>query len=405
MPPFLLLLWAVMATGTYLVREPAPFDLGILLLGGVALFAGGLAFSRAHRLLFLLLGAFLTVNILCLQFAADRQVAQSYLATTAYLAVSAVCFAGILSRFGTAGWSVLMSGYAVSGVVSSVFSVLAYCGMLGFRGQLLLFGRPKGWFKDPNVFGPYLVLIVVYAMARLERPRTRLAAAGLWVVALLAAALGVCLAFSRACWINCAVSVAVYFGLRIVHGWRFGGINRRFLRVLVFTSVALAVTAAALLANPSIQHMLEIRLGQGGLQDYDAVRFYTHDRAWETAGRKPLGLGPGQSEVIFAYSTHSMYLRVLAENGVPGFVLFFGAVFWGIGRSLRAALGSGQAETAVLAAFVAACMAGILVNGAVIDVNHWRHFWLLLAMAWCCPITPAEERCAYAPGVYQYARG
>ena len=405
MAAFLLLLWVVMAGGTYVVREPAPFDLGILLLGGIGLFAGGLAFSRAQRLLFLLIGAFLTVNTLCLQFAADRQVAQSYLATTAYLAVSSLCFAGILNRFGTAAWSVLMSGYAVSGVVSSVFSVLAYCGMLGFRDQLLLFGRPKGWFKDPNVFGPYLVLIIVYAVARLERPRVRLAATGLWVVALTVAALGVFLAFSRACWINCATSVTVYFALRLMHGWRFGGINRRFFRVLVFTSVALVGTAAALVANSSIRRMLDIRMGQGGMQDYDAVRFYTHDRAWETAGKKPLGLGPGQSEVIFNYSTHSMYLRVLAENGAPGFVLFFGAVFWGLGRSLRAALSARQAETAALCAFVAACMAGILVNGAVIDVNHWRHFWLLLAMAWCCPMAPARERSAHASGVYCYARG
>jgi hypothetical protein len=405
MAAVLLLLWVVMVSGTYVVREPAPFDLGILLLGGAGLFAGGLAFSRAHRALFLLIGAFLVVNILCLEFAADPQVAQSYLSVTAYLAVSSLCFAGILSRFGTEAWSVLMSGYTVSGVVSSVLSVLAYCGMLSFRDQLLLFGRPKGWFKDPNVFGPYLVLIVVYAMTRLERPRARLAATGIWVVALTAAALGVFLAFSRACWINCGISVVVYFALRLMHGWRFGGINRRFFRVLVFASVTLVGTAAALVANSSIRHMLEIRIGQGGIQDYDAVRFYTHDRALEAVGRRPLGIGPGQSEVIFAYSTHSMYLRVLAENGVPGFALFFGAVFWGLGRSLRAALGAQQAETAALCAFVAACMAGILVNGAVIDVNHWRHFWLLLAMAWCCPMTCAKERSAYAPGILSYARG
>jgi hypothetical protein len=405
MTAFLLLLWAVMASGTYVVREPAPFDLGIMLLGGIGLFAGGLAFSRAHRPLFLLMGGFLVLNILCLEFAADRDVAQGYLTTTAYLAVSSACFAGILSRFGTKGWSVLMSGYAVSGVVSSALSVLAYWGMLGFREQLLLFGRPKGWFKDPNVFGPYLVLIVVYAVARLERPRPRLAATGLWVVALTVAALGVFLAFSRACWINCCVSLTVYFALRLTHGWRFGGINRRLFRVLVFTSVALAGTAAALVANASIRRMIEIRMGQGGIQNYDAVRFYTHDRAWETAGKKPLGLGPGQSEVIYNYSTHSMYLRVLAENGAPGFVLFFGAVFWGLWRSLRAALSARQTETAALCAFVAACMAGILVNGGVIDVNHWRHFWLLLAMAWCCPMAPAKERSAYEPGVYCYARG
>jgi O-antigen ligase len=100
-----------------------------------------------------------------------------------------------------------------------------------------------------------------------------------------------------------------------------------------------------------------------------------------------------------------LYVRVLAENGAPGFVLFFGAVFWGLWRSLRAALSARQTETAALCAFVAACMAGILVNGGVIDVNHWRHFWLLLAMAWCCPMAPAKERSAYEPGVYCYARG
>jgi len=36
----------------------------------------------------------------------------------------------------------------------------------------------------------------------------------------------------------------------------------------------------------------------------------------------------------------------------------------------------------MLFSFTASCIAGYLVNSAVIDTVHWRHVWLFLALAW-----------------------
>src|SRR6202044_1878067 len=75
--------------------------------------------------------------------------------------------------------------------------------------------------------------------------------------------------------------------------------------------------ATVLLLNvPAVHSMLKLRVNSDRLQDYDRVRFATQSLALEAARTHPFGIGPGQSEAVFDYSTHSMYLRILTENGV-----------------------------------------------------------------------------------------
>ena len=212
-------------------------------------------------------------------------------------------------------------------------------------------GRPKGWFKDPNVFGPYLVVALLYAVTRLQQPGERIRRLAPWAA--------------------------------------------------VLACTAVAGICAALFADAGTRRMLDIRLGHNGLQDYDDVRFYTHERALDAGMRLPLGLGAGQSEGTFGYATHSMYLRVLCENGIPGFLLFYILVLGGLARAAWLALGKDHA-IAGLHAFAFACMAGILVNGSVIDVIHWRHFWFVAALTWC---SPRGESTAYAHYPHRDARG
>jgi hypothetical protein len=50
--------------------------------------------------------------------------------------------------------------------------------------------------------------------------------------------------------------------------------------------------------------------------------------------------------------------------------------FW---RSMGFVLG-GRAEARSLVVF--ASLGGLLLNSVVIDSIHWRHFWLLLGIAW-----------------------
>lgn len=398
------LLWllaAAMATGSFVIREPAPFDIAILLLGAAGLMLGAMAFTPTNRVALLALGGYMAVNVASLVMAHDALVARAYLLTTAYLATSFVSFLGFLNAYGVPAWSALLGGYAASGVVATVASALAYWNVLPLRDELLMAGRPKGWFKDPNVFGPYLVVALLYAVTRLQQPGERIRRLAPWAAVLACTAAGVCLSFSRACWINCGVALAAFFGIRLAQVCRTGRASRRFWLAILLTGVLVAGICAALFADAGTRRMLDIRLGHNGLQDYDDVRFYTHERALDAGMRLPLGLGPGQSEGAFGYATHSMYLRVLCENGIPGFLLFYILVLGGLARAAWLALGKDHA-IAGLHAFAFACMAGILVNGFVIDVIHWRHFWFVAALTWC---SPRGESTAYAHYPHRDARG
>jgi len=142
-----------------------------------------------------------------------------------------------------------------------------------------------------------------------------------------------------------------------------------------------------------VARMLEMRLGHSGLHNYDAVRFETHRQALDKAIQKPLGIGPGQSEVTFQISTHNMYLRILAETGFLGFATFYGFVLISVLRALKHALTQSDEFHRDVFTVVAVSLIGTLVNGLVIDTIHWRHFWFLLALAWWVPakICSTEE--------------
>jgi hypothetical protein len=47
---------------------------------------------------------------------------------------------------------------------------------------------------------------------------------------------------------------------------------------------------------------------------------------------------------------------------------------------LRHALARGAAQPLFLVAY--ACFVGNVCEGLIIDIDHWRHFYLLMAMVW-----------------------
>lgn len=214
-------------------------------------------------------------------------------------------------------------------------------------------------------------------------------------------AVGVFLAYSRAAWINSVVTVAAYFVIQFLAG----DLTRRTLHNMIKVGALVVVIAAGIgyfaAASPVIRSMLEDRLGTHGLHNYDAERFYTHDLARQAVRDHPLGIGPGNSENVFQYSTHSLYLRVLAENGVLGGAAFYLFVALSLLRTLRLARAARSARWRNFFTFLAACIIGLLVNSIVIDTLHWRHFWLLLGLAWAShpemyqPDTPAQPGAAW----------
>jgi O-antigen ligase len=124
--------------------------------------------------------------------------------------------------------------------------------------------------------------------------------------------------------------------------------------------------------------MEELLLERLQLQHYDSERFSTQSMALIALSDSPLGVGPGQSEILFPQSTHNLYVRIAIENGFLSalfFLVFLAATFW---ISLQGAWRCGPHQDVYVCCI--AILAGILVNSLVIDSLHWRHFFLFLAV-------------------------
>ncbi len=81
-------------------------------------------------------------------------------------------------------------------------------------------------------------------------------------------------------------------------------------------------------------------------------------------------------------ASHSLYLQVAAEHGLPGLVLFL-LICWqtvsGLQRALRAA---DDDETCWLLTALQLSLLGYLLSGMFLSFSFVRYFWLLLALCW-----------------------
>jgi O-antigen ligase len=383
---FVVLTGAVMASGAVVLIEPAPIDLALVALLAVGFAAAQLAFVRKHELPVFLLGIFTIANLVSLPAAGDMSRALYFFSITAYMLTWTAFFAGFVTRHGYAGFSAVMNGYAVAGMLSSVLGTLSYLHVVGMQKLLLLYGRPKGLFKDPNVYGPYMVPLLLWALVRLQDRGKTGAQTLYWSLVSVAAVGGIFWSFSRACWINTVVSILAYLAIRLFAGT----LTKRELGNVFRVATAVLVLGGLLLlggkrADRNLGTMLEDRLGSHGLKQYDTVRFHTQRLSWEAVLERPLGIGPGQAEPVFQYSSHSLYLRTLSENGFLGFLSMMAFLVVSLWRALVLSARAADERWRTCFTILAACLIGLLVNSLVIDTLHWRHFFMLLGLIWASP--------------------
>jgi O-antigen ligase len=105
-------------------------------------------------------------------------------------------------------------------------------------------------------------------------------------------------------------------------------------------------------------------------------------QAWELGLQYPIGVGPGDITSrmgLAAMDPHNTYLRIWAENGPAALLLFLVIIATAtMGTGLVWFNASGRAREAMAGAL--ALLVGVLVNAAVVDALHWRHFWVILGL-------------------------
>ena len=362
-------------------HEPAPVDAVIIFALGLGLFLGNLDFSTVTKWSVVCLAIFALGNLASMYDPFDLTRAVWYVFVTMYLIGSWFFFVGVIGRYGTGFMSVLIDTYCFAGLVSALLGIGGYFHLLPHENLLLLQGRARGLFKDCNVFGPFLVPVALFALTKLMNPKSTGAAKASALISFLAGVVAMLVCFSRACWLNLGVAIVVFFGLHAMLAYSGKRVLPR-IRTGVLVVVAGGVASVVLMNTAAVKDMMAVRVTQNGLQKYDRIRFATQLLSLDVAEERPLGIGPGQAELVFGYATHSMYLRILSENGVIALLALLGFIGATIGRSWTVMQHTRNPWVRELNVVILACIAGHLVNSVVIDTVHWRHIWFIYALPW-----------------------
>jgi O-antigen ligase len=366
---------AAVALGVLLLAvvriEPAPSDLVFAVVIALALVTGRLGLERVPLSVTLLVSGFLALNLLAATAAVDGARAATFFGITFYLGLFALWLAAYVCSVQRA--RLVLVAYLAGAALSAGLACLAL--ITPFPGAEAFVDGPRaqGLFKDPNVFGPFLVPAVLILMEETVAPRLLRLGLATKLVLLSVLTVGVVFSFSRAAWLNLVLGALVLLGVLAI---RRGG-SRRALALLLATLVAGGALLAVVTATSSLEFLTE----RAALQDYDTQRFDTQASGLEIAAEHPLGIGPGQFERVSDLSAHSTFVRSLAEEGVLGALLVLGLLFLTLGFAARnVARGADTYGIGSAALFAAWC--GLLANSLFVDTLHWRHLWLVAALIW-----------------------
>ena len=384
------LLFIAILGSPFVFIEPAPYEALVLVLGAAAVALG----LRVHRLfvpLIVLLVVWAVGGLLAtMPVLHDGDALKHYLVTF-YLEVTTVLFAGLFAVDTMRRLATLRAAYILAAVIVAAVGSLAYFGMIPGSETLMEYGRVRGTFKDPNVFGPFLILPLLLITQSVIGGRLRVAEA----VAALIILVGLLLSFSRGAWGHFAFSFAVMIVLLFLTE---SSARRRARMVgMVTVLVVMAVGLLAfLLSLGAVQEMFEIRANL--VQSYDAGaggRFAGQSAGLAIVVEEPNGLGPRQFSkemfrtTFFAADPHNVYIAALLAYGWLGgaayIMVVLSTLYYGCIYLFRRSPWQ-PFMIAVYATFL-----GLALEGMIIDTDHWRHFYLVVGVLWGLMAATAKQ--------------
>ncbi|TIS99478.1 MAG: O-antigen ligase family protein [Mesorhizobium sp.] len=360
----------------FVIAEPAPYDLymaGLIVVW--ALF--GLRISRAAAPLLVLLVIMNIGGMISMTQMSDITGAPLYLSVSLFLAFTAVFVASVTSVQSSLYRSIYLA-YVMSAVLTSLLGIAGYFHAFPGAEIFTKYDRATGAFQDPNVFGPFLVLPGIYLLyLMLTGPVSRMP---LLAVPLLIITAGIFFSFSRGAWGMFGVSVILLTGALFLQS--ASGTFR--LRVVVMTIAAISLLVIAMLVILQLPGVSEMFSSRAQLeQSYDTARlgrFARYTIGFQMALEHPLGIGPLVFGTIFGEDTHDIWLKMLMDYGWLGFVSFLALTCWTIAAGFRILLRDRPWQPYLLCAYVA--FIGNIGLGTFIDIDHWRHVYLLLGLIW-----------------------
>jgi hypothetical protein len=373
-----MLIWLIAASSSIVFIEPSPFELTTL-CAAVIFFATGLRLRLVFMPLLLLL---ILVNIgYCIGAIPfmDRGEIVNWIATSWYMAFTVIFFAMVVSEDSSARLDMLRRGLIAGALVAAASAIAGYFNLVpGGHDLLTLYERARGTFKDPNVLGAFLILPALFALQSVVFDGFRRSFRS--AIALCIITFAIFLSFSRAAWGGLVVTASFMLALMILTSRT----PAQRLRILVTSALAVLVAVAlvaVLLSFDSIDELFRQRASFD--QSYDEGRFGRFGRHILGAAMAldmPFGIGPLQFRNYFPEDTHNSFLNAFMSGGWISGVCYPALVFSTVILGFRHVLTSVPWQRVYLAIFAA--FLGTVAEGFIIDIDHWRHFWMMLGAMW-----------------------
>jgi len=371
----LVVLFVTVLASSAVFIEPSPHDALMGLLAVMCLIAG-VRLERPLLVPFLLLLIWNVAGMMALLHVPGREKTVQYTGTSVYLAIAGILFACLFAQNTMQRLTTMRIAYVISAIAAVITGTFGYFDIMGTGHLFAPLGRALGAFKDPNVYGPFLIWPLLFLIDRMVARRIQLTDVVVTGILLF----GLLLSFSRGAWFHFGLSCLVMIVLAFVTA----PTTRGRLRVLALSAtavIALALFVAFLLTVPAIQEMFSVRahliqsydVGQGG-------RFRLQELALNSVLTFPNGMGPFEFARAHGLQQHNVYLQAFLVYGWAGGMAYVLLLLTTTLVGLRTALVRTPWQPYLITAVAA--FIGEIAEGFVIDTDHWRHFYLLLGMIW-----------------------
>ena len=357
--------------------RPSPYDFAAIptmllwFLLGIRLYRGAVPFVA------LLLIFHLALLVALLPYL-DEPAPVEWTIQSFYLMITAVFFVMFFADDTQRRAELALKAYVASCVFAAVAGVMSYFDTLGTGVLFKMDGRAAGVFEDPNVLGSFLILGALYLIhglltGNLRRP---LASAAVLLLILVA----IFLSFSRGSWAATVLGVTLTTAL----AYRTSPsrtVRRRIAVLAIVTGAGVALLVAGLLSVENIAERFQDRATIS--KDYDegeTGRFGNQLRGMAMLAEMPGGFGPLRWRRTFGLEPHNSYVGGFANGGWLGGFAFIALVaattFVGFRLCLQPSPFRRHAQIAWPALFM------FFLQAVQIDVDHWRHVYLLLGLLW-----------------------
>ncbi|MGD9783107.1 MAG: O-antigen ligase family protein [Hyphomicrobiaceae bacterium] len=371
---------AAMASSSIVFSEPAVADalmaaaivglpvLGVLRLGRITLLNAALWF--------VVVGA----GIAATSLSATFDTAIKHQLVTLFLLLGALVISGYIAADPEPRFHLVMVFYVAAALVATLAALAGYFQLLpGAYDLFTSYGRGRGTFKDPNVYGAALIPALAYLCWIMLREKAERVVPAAFAVAVLS--IGLLVSFSRGAWIAAAFAVAVVVWTAVVR-FRRRSDRQRLLIVATLGGLAFTAIVAGALQFDAVKSLFAERASLS--QSYDVGpegRFGGQQKAIALILDHPLGIGTHTfRDVHHPEEPHNVYLSTFLNAGWIGGLLYIASVLVTLGVGLRMSLRMGALQGPAVVA--TASLAALAFEGVVIDSDHWRHFFIVMGCVW-----------------------